>query len=138
MTTTAEALRAIPLFSGMSDRSIEIIAGIARETNFPNGSALVRQGDPGDSFLVIRRGSASVEKDGRHLRDLGAGDFLGEIALIDGGPRTSSVSATDDIDALVIDRSGFERLMNEFPVIRFDLVSALTQRLRERGVEPTD
>lgn len=138
MTTTTDALRAIPLFQGMSDRSIEVIAGIAREASYPPGATLVEEGAPGDSFLVIRRGTAAVEQGGRHLRDLGAGDFLGEIALIDGGRRTATVSATDDIDALVVERDGFQRLMDEFPTIRYDLVSALTQRLRTRGTEPPD
>jgi CRP-like cAMP-binding protein len=55
-----------------------------------------------------------------------------------GGPRTASVTAVQPIDALIIDRQGFSRLMNEFPVIRFDLVNALTQRLRERRPEPLD
>lgn len=138
MTTNADALRSIPLFSGMSDGSLEIIAGIARDASFPPGASLVREGDPGDSFLIIRTGSATVEQGGRTLRELAAGDFLGEIALIDGGPRTASVTAVEPIDALVIDRLGFSRLMNEFPVIRFDLVNALTQRLRERRPEPLD
>jgi len=138
MTTNAEALRSIPLFSGMSDGSIEIIAEIVRDARFPSGASLVREGEPGDSFLIIRTGSATVEQDGRTLRELGAGDFLGEIALIDGGLRTASVTALEPIDALVIDRPGFSRLMNEFPVIRFDLVNALTQRLRDRRPEPLD
>jgi CRP/FNR family cyclic AMP-dependent transcriptional regulator len=138
MTTNAEALRSIPLFSGMSDGSIEIIAGIVRDATFPTGASLVREGEPGDSFLIIRNGRATVEQGGRTLRELGAGDFLGEIALIDGGSRTASVTAVQPIDALIIDRQGFSRLMNEFPVIRFDLVNALTQRLRERRPEPLD
>jgi CRP-like cAMP-binding protein len=138
MTTNAEALRSIPLFSGMSDGSIEIIAGIVRDASFPSGASLVREGEPGDSFLIIRNGRATVEQGGRTLRELGAGDFLGEIALIDGGSRTASVTAVQPIDALIIDRQGFSRLMNEFPVIRFDLVNALTQRLRERRPEPLD
>ena len=138
MTTNAEALRTIPLFRGMSDHSIDVIADIVREARFQAGSSLVREGDAGDSFMIIREGSATVDQGGRILRELGPGDFLGEIALIDGGPRTASVSATEPVEALVIDRAGFERLMNDFPVIRFDLVSALTQRLRARGPEPTD
>jgi CRP/FNR family transcriptional regulator, cyclic AMP receptor protein len=138
MTTDIEALRAIPLFSGMSDRSIEIIAEIARDTSFPAGASLVKEGEPGESLMIIREGAATVDQGGRKLRELGAGDFLGEIALIDGGPRTASVTASDPITALVIDRAGFQRLMSEFPVIRFDLVSALTQRLRQRGQEPLD
>jgi len=138
MTTNAEALRAIPLFGGMSDRSIEIVADIVREASFSAGASLVCEGEPGETFMIIREGTATVDQGGRTLRELGAGDFLGEIALIDGGPRTASVTAVEPVQALVIDRSGFARLMSEFPVIRFDLVSALTQRLRKRGTEPLD
>ena len=138
MTTNTQALRAIPLFGGMSDRSVEIIAEIVREASFPAGASLVKEGEPGESFMIIREGAATVDQGGRRLRELGAGDFLGEIALIDGGPRTASVTASDPVTALVIDRVGFQRLMSEFPVIRFDLVSALTQRLRQRSQEPLD
>lgn len=138
MTTNTEALRAIPLFSGMSDRSIEIIAEIVRDASFPAGASLVKEGEPGESFMIIREGTATVEQSGRMLRELGTGDFLGEIALIDGGPRTASVTALGPVNVLVIDRAGFSRLMSEFPVIRFDLVSALTQRLRQRGEGPLD
>jgi CRP-like cAMP-binding protein len=138
MTTKTEVLREIPLFRGMSDRSIEIIADIVRETSFPAGASLVREGEPGESFMIIREGTAIVDQGGRTLRELGSGDFLGEIALIDGGSRTATVTAAQPITALVIDRAGFSRLMNEFPVIRLDMVSALTQRLRQRSQEPLD
>ena len=138
MVASADALRAIPLFKACSDRSIEIISGIVRDETFPQGTVLVREGDPGDSLIVVKRGSATVDQAGATLRKLGAGDFLGEIALIDGRPRTATVTADEPIEALVIDRSGFARLMEEFPVIRFDLVTALTDRLRSRGPAPTD
>jgi CRP-like cAMP-binding protein len=138
LSSTAEVLREVPLFRGMSDRTIETVSELARPGSFGAGDVLVRQGDAGDSFIVIRTGSATVTKDGQLLRELGAGDFLGEIALIDGGLRTATVTATSDIQALVIDRVGFSRLMNEFPVVRLDLVTALTQRLRQRAPEPTD
>ena len=92
----------------------------------------------GDSFLVLVDGAAEVRQGGRTLRTLGPGEFLGEIALIDGGPRTATVVATDEIGALRVDRAGFSKLMNEFPVIRLDLVTALTHRLRQRAPEPLD
>ena len=63
---------------------------------------------------------------------------MGEIALIDGGPRTATVTAVEPIEAVIIGRDGFRRLMDEFPVIRYDLVNALTRRVRARGPEPTD
>ena len=138
MIAATEPLRSIPLFAATSDRSIEVIASIVEEASFAPGEVLVRQGDPGDSLIVIRSGAATVEQDGRMIRSLGAGDFLGEIALVDGGVRTATVTATEPIEALTIGREGFTRLMEEFPVIRYDLVTALTRRLRDRGSAPTD
>ena len=138
MATNTEVLRTVPLFMGMTDRSLESIAALAREGNYDPTSVIVREGEPGDSFVVILRGGATVEQDGRTLNTLGPGDFLGEIALIDGGPRTATVTATEPIAALVIDRDGFQRLMDEHPVVRHDLVSALTQRLRQRAPAPLD
>ena len=79
-----------------------------------------------------------MSQDGRPLRALGAGDFLGEISLVDGRPRTATVTATSSIEALVIDRAGFEHLMNDFPAVRLELVSALTTRLRQRSGDVTD
>ena len=138
MIAGTATLRDIPLFAASSDRSLEIIASIARETAYPAGVDLVREGDTGDSLIVIRSGSATVRQAGHELPPLGPGDFLGEIALIDGGTRTATVTAVEPIEALVIGKDGFARLMEEFPVIRYDLISALTRRLRARGVAPTD
>ena len=94
MSTKAEVLRSVPLFQGMTDRSIETIASLAEETRFESGSTLVREGEPGDQFLIIRDGSAVVDQGGHAIRELGSGDFLGEISLIDGRPRSATVTAT--------------------------------------------
>jgi len=85
MTTKLTALRSVPLFQGMSDHSVESIAELAADASFAAGAILVREGDPGDSFLIIREGSATVEQGGNTVRELGSGDFLGEISLIDAG-----------------------------------------------------
>jgi CRP-like cAMP-binding protein len=138
MVTSLDPLRTIPLFASCSEHSLEIIAGITQEAAYPVGAELVREGDPGDSLILIRNGEAAVTQGGRTLRRLGPGDVLGEISLIDGGSRTATVTATTPIDALVVGRAGFQRLMEEFPVIRFDLVTALTERLRQRGPAVTD
>ena len=136
MSTKAEMLRSVPLFQGMTDRSVETIASLAEEARFDAGSTLVREGEPGDLFLIIRDGSAVVDQDGRTIRELGSGDFLGEISLIDGRPRSATVTATAPIDALAIDREGFSRLMDDFPSVRHDLLNALTQRVRASIDEP--
>jgi CRP/FNR family cyclic AMP-dependent transcriptional regulator len=128
-----EILRTVPLFEGMTDRSVEAVAGLARAATFPAGEVLTREGDPGDRFIVLTAGTAKVTQGERRLRTLGPGDFFGEISLIDGGPRTATVTATAPLEALVIERDGFERVMADFPTLRLDLVSALTQRLRERA-----
>ncbi len=133
-----DVLQSVPLFQGMTDRSIGIIADLAEPATFAAGDTLTREGDPGDSFIVLTSGTADVRQGDRSIRTLGAGDFLGEISLIDGGPRTATVTATTPIDALVIDCVGFGRLMDEFPVIRLDLVTALASRLRQRAPETTD
>lgn len=137
-TTTTDAIRAVPLFRGMTDRSITAIVDLAQMASFEPGATLTREGERGDSFLVLTAGTATVTQQGRPIRTLGPGDFLGEIALIDGGPRTATVTADTALEAIVIDRDGFGRLMNEFAVVRLDLVTALTQRLRERAPDPTD
>lgn len=136
--TTTDTLRSIPLFQGMSDRSIDAIDGLAVPVTFQAGETLVREGDPGDTFLILLAGSAVVTTRGAEVRTLGAGDFLGEISLLDGGPRTATVTATSEVRGLSIDRDGFRRLMDEFPVLRLDIVTALTQRLRTRAPELTD
>ena len=136
MSTKAEVLRSVPLFQGMTDRSVETIASLAEETRFESGSTLVREGEPGDQFLIIRDGSAVVDQGGHAIRELGSGDFLGEISLIDGRPRSATVTATAPIDALAIDRAGFTRLMDDFPSVRHDLLNALTQRVRATIDDP--
>jgi CRP/FNR family transcriptional regulator, cyclic AMP receptor protein len=130
--TTSEVLRAAPLFEGMTDRSIGKIAELADEVDYPVAAELVREGDPGDSFIVIVDGTAEVTQGGVPIRMLGPGDFLGEISLIDGGNRTATVTATTPIHALRVDRAGFARLIDEFPVVRLEIVEALAERVRQR------
>jgi CRP-like cAMP-binding protein len=133
-----EALRGVPLFQGMTDGAIDAIATLAQPTTFAAGETLVQEGEPGESFLIITEGRATVEQGGQQIRELGGGDFLGEISLIDGGPRTATVTAIEPIEALRIERDGFGRLMNEFPAVRYGLVSALTVRLREHAPAVSD
>jgi CRP/FNR family cyclic AMP-dependent transcriptional regulator len=138
MPVTAELLRSVPLFTGMTDAAIDSIGGLAREVDFATGDELVRQGDNGDSFLVIVAGRARVVQNGDTLRELGLGDYLGEIALIDGGPRTATVTAIEPVRALVVERSDFRRLIDDFSAVRFHVLTALTQRIRREAPSPVD
>lgn len=138
MPTRSEVLRRVPLFQGMTDTAIDAIADLATESTYPTDADLVREGEPGETFIVIARGSASVHAGGKILRTLATGDFLGEISLLDGGPRTATVTALEPVDALVISRDGFDRLMQQNPVIRLDILQALTRRVRERAPAASD
>jgi CRP/FNR family cyclic AMP-dependent transcriptional regulator len=137
MTVTDSILRGVPLFTGMTDRALEAIGDLVSERSFDTDEDLVRQGDPGDSFLILRDGSASVLVDDRPVHELGAGDFLGEISLIDGGPRTATVRANAPIHALVIGRDDFATLLERHPSVRLELLMALTARIRRSERSPT-
>jgi CRP/FNR family transcriptional regulator, cyclic AMP receptor protein len=137
VTVTDIALRGVPLFSGMTDRALDAISELVSQRAFEADTDLVREGEPGDSFLIIRTGTASVLKDDRQIAELGPGDFLGEISLIDGGPRTATVRATTHIEALEIDREDFASLLEGHPAVRLELLMALTARIRRSGAGPT-
>ena len=136
MPVSADLLRLVPLFRGMTDRSFDAIANLASETNYGAGDVLVRQGEPGHEFVIIVTGRARVERDGKSIRELGPGDFLGEISLVDGSPRTATVTALDPIHAVTVQRDGFLDLIDRIPVFRLEVLNALTQRIRATVADP--
>ena len=101
------ALAAVPLFEPLPPTSLEKLARAALAETVPAGTAVVAQGERGDTFYVIVDGSLEVSSDGRQLRTLGPGDFFGEIALLRDVPRTATVSAATDSAVLVIRRMDF-------------------------------
>ncbi len=139
MTLTApDVLRSVPLFQGMTDASIESVGKLVEPTRFASGDVLVREGDPGETFIIMVSGRATVDQGGRTIREMSAGQFLGEISLIDHGPRTATVTATEPIDALVVHSDDFYRLINDFPAVRLAVLTALTQRIRRQDPAISD
>ncbi len=100
-------LRGVPMLGPLSAPVLERLATAAVRTAAPAGSAIVREGDLGDRFFVIRSGRASVAVHGEPAAELGPGDGFGEIALLRSVPRTATVSAVDDVQLLAIDRGPF-------------------------------
>ena len=123
-------LKAVPLFQGMTEPALEAVAGLASEIRFEAGQELTVEGEPGDSFYVVVDGQLRVSRHGTPIRDLGPGDFLGEISLIDGRPRSATTVAIGPVDALVIKRSEFQELMDRFGAIRLEILMGLTDRIR--------
>jgi CRP-like cAMP-binding protein len=126
----AELIKRVPLFSHCSNAQLAALAAEADELDVPEGQALTRQGDRGREFIVIVEGSADVTKNGRRLNRLGAGDFLGEIALISGAPRTATVTTTTPTRILVLTDRAFRRVTRDMPAINASLLKALSERLQ--------
>jgi CRP-like cAMP-binding protein len=131
-------LRRSHLMQGFTDRTLEAIGDMTTGVQFAPGEAIVREGDPGDAFYVITSGNAVVKQNGTQLRQLGEGDFFGEISLIDGQPRSATITATDEVSVLTLGRTEFQRLIDEHPSVRLELLMALTERLRKVAPNPTD
>jgi voltage-gated potassium channel len=127
----AERLLAqVPMFAGLSRRQLSRVAGVAEHKHFVANSALVRAGGPGDAFYVILDGEAQVELPAGPVT-LGAGSFFGEMAVIDGAPRSATVSAVTDIVVLAIPRAKFLALLESEPKVTLAVLMTLAQRLRE-------
>jgi CRP-like cAMP-binding protein len=104
---TIDSLRRVPAFRALPLTGLErLIAGRTRVT-FAAGEVLMRKGDPGDRFLVIEAGSVQVSDGDRVLGTLGPGAGIGEIALLRGGPRTATVTALSEGEALAFDAGTF-------------------------------
>src|SRR3954471_8954661 len=108
-------LRDVPLFAGLRKKDLEAIGRIGDELDVKQGKALVRQGDIGHEFFVLESGSAVVDIDGDAVKELGPGDFFGEIALIEEDRRTATVTAAEDSVVIVIHGSDFRGLRRTLP-----------------------
>jgi CRP/FNR family cyclic AMP-dependent transcriptional regulator len=125
-----EVIKRVPLFANCSRGELGEIAQIADEIDLPEGKELTKQGAPGREFFVLLEGDADVTKDGASINTLGAGDFFGEIALVEDTPRTATVTATSPVRALVITDRAFKRLLEEQPEIQHKVLVALAERVK--------
>jgi CRP/FNR family transcriptional regulator, cyclic AMP receptor protein len=125
-----ELLRTVPLFAGLSKRELQRIGELADEVDLPADRVLMRQGDYGAEMMVIVDGSARIERDGAVIAERGEGEVLGEIALLDGGPRTATVTLTRPSRLLVLGRREFQTAMDELPEVRLRVLEAVAHRLR--------
>lgn len=124
-------LMKIPLFATMSRRQLASIAHYLDATTADQGQVLAREGAPGDQMFVICEGSAAVTKGGHQIAELGAGEFFGEMALIDGAPRSATVQVTEDSILLAMNRREFDYLVDNVDGMARELLTVVTRRLRE-------
>jgi CRP/FNR family transcriptional regulator, cyclic AMP receptor protein len=129
-----ELLRAVPLFSHCTRKQMTAIARLADLVQVPAGTQLIAEGASGREFMVIVEGSGEVRRKGRKIDTLGPGDFIGELALISGGPRNATVLTTSDSSVLVVTAREFWTLLDEAPEIQRSVLKALGARLQPIAV----
>jgi CRP-like cAMP-binding protein len=124
-------LAGVPLFSACSKTDLTKIAALADELEVPEGKVLMTQGDRAHECFVILAGKAKVSIRGKRSTTLGAGDCVGELALLDPGARRSAtVTAQTDLDLLVLGAREFSSFLDEVPRVGRQVLSAAAERLR--------
>ena len=130
MSQKTDLLRHVPLFAGCGTRQLEEIERLADEIDVPAGTTLMQEGQFAGEFFLIVDGTVNVDKGGNKIGSLGPGEFLGEIALIDGGPRTATATTATDSKLLVVGHREFHSLMEAHPAISLSILEALAKRVR--------
>ncbi len=128
----SESLKGLPIFAACSSRDLDAVARLSTTLDIPPGKVLATEGAPGHEFVVIRAGTVQVTRGGAKLAELGPGDYFGEISLIDGGPRTATVTATTPVTIEVVERREFDSLLEKVPGLAQRLLMGLAARLREK------
>jgi len=123
-----ERLRKIPVFSDLDDDELESIAALAAEVSVADGKELVREGDYSYDVLAIEEGTASVERDGEHLADLGPGDVVGEMGVLERSQRSATVRATSPMLLVTLTGWDIRRLRKSAPKVVDQLRGVVAQR----------
>lgn len=125
-----ELLHSVPIFARFDHKHLERLGMLTEEVDVPAGKVLIRQGELGDDLMILVKGLVAVERDGEQVNKLGPGEFFGEIALIERGPRTATVTAETPCRLLVLNHRSFHALMEEFPEVAASVLLTLAHRLR--------
>jgi CRP-like cAMP-binding protein len=131
MADVADSLTRVPLFSGVGKRDLGRLAKVMRERTFAEGETVTAEGQSGVGFFVIEDGNATVSLKGEIVRTLDPGDYFGEIALIDEGPRSATIVATTDLRCRGLAAWEFRSFVQEHPEVAWPLLETLASRLRE-------
>jgi CRP/FNR family cyclic AMP-dependent transcriptional regulator len=125
-----EMLKKVPLFGGLSQHHLRLIAREADEAKVDAGTVLVRQGGLGREFVLILDGKARVERDGKLITRVGRGEFFGEMSLVDRKTRSATVTAETPMVLLVIETRYFGTLLDTVPGLQKKILVTLCERLR--------
>ena len=132
----ANKLAQVPIFAGCSKRELAIITRAAKEVSHKEGTVIAREGERGIGLFLILEGQCNVTIGGKTKARLGPGDFFGEVALLDGGPRTATVTAMSPVRLVGITGWVFRGLLMEHPSIALRTLESVAGRLRSVSKEP--
>ncbi len=132
-----EALKRAPLFEGLSRKELVELARLTDDLEAAPGKVLCKEGETGREFFVIIDGTVEVEAKGKHVATLGAGDFVGEIALLEQVPRMATVTVKTPVRFFVLTREAFRHLVDQNPTVERKVLRALVLRLLELSRDPT-
>jgi CRP-like cAMP-binding protein len=135
MDDKLELLQRVPLFAGLDREGLEAIGRIAEEIEAREGTVLTHEGRHEGYFFVIVSGSVRIDRGGQTINTMGPGEFLGEIALLDGGPRTATATASEPSGLLKITYEAFRELVDTSPGVRTAVLEAAGKRLRAMDAE---
>jgi CRP-like cAMP-binding protein len=126
-----EHLASVPLFSGCTRKELEKVAKASDEITMTAGSVIVDQGQTGREAFVVLEGEVAVKRGGRKIATLGPGTVVGELSLLDHGPRTATVVCETDCELLVIDQRHFRAVLEDVPTMATKLLASLAGRIRD-------
>ncbi len=126
-----ESLRSVALFSACSNKELEKVAKASDEISMTAGTLIIDQGQTGREAFVVVEGDVVVKRNNRKVATLGPGDVVGELSLLDKGPRTATVVCDTDCTLLVIDQRRFLGVVDDIPAISHKLLASLARRIRE-------
>ena len=126
-----ELLAGCPLFKGIDAEGLAKLATLATPVDFPAGHVIARQGEIGTGFFVIVSGEVRVVRDGNVVARLGAGEFFGELSVLDRMPRNATVAAEVETSCLALASWDFEKVLLEEPALTLAILRGVATRLRE-------
>lgn len=135
MLSKMDRLKAVPLFSHCSKRELEFLATRMEEVSLPAQKTLLVQGKPTDTFYVLLDGEVEVSLEGRPVKHLKAGDFFGEIGMLDRGLATATVVTTQAAEALAMSHAQFRDAIKGNEALVLQVMAAMAQRLRENSTQ---
>lgn len=127
----ADAIAAVPAFAACTKKELQALTRLATELDVPQGRVLTTEGRPGHELLIVLDGTAEATRNGKSVASFGPGDCFGEIALLDPGPRTATVTARTPMTLAVIGPTEFNAALDEVPTLAHKIMRGLARRLRE-------